>query len=539
MSQGDVKAYHEATGDFPQLVVREGKVKKIIRYYEELGNKHLTPHLLSKKTDQLSRSLLQTRPSIYHNHNQELVITLPNPNKTLFSYVNKTGSQPVPIELTTHIPHRVKQLDTVFEARHSENESNKVNSQSPESLESLLENKRLSQLERPRPIKMHTYSPETQKNIHVELIKTIGESSLTDLITEMNSELQDETGLIYEAWKTEMQQRTNYLAGSTCINLMATPTGELYAEEQGYLGKGAFKSVVKSHLIASVNQETMNPLKTLETKAYSYVDYSRIEEKKTPQSLINERKICESLIKMRKEGKTLSNVIHVYRVDRLNSTFSKEKSKNEPIEMGFLTEFCDGGNVNDLLATHSSLSLAERLNIALQAAEGIKQLHEAGIIHGDLHLENLLRKNQVIKVSDFGLSLQMNEPGRAIGIEAFHASPEYIRYGLVTKASDIYQLGLIFFQLMNQLIRQDWEQLVCTTSQKAYEDVGLSDILKLNHRFGWIQPHWKSQVVGSVSEKLKDLIDWMLAPELDQRPTIETIIEILNKYPLALNGEVQ
>lgn len=44
------------------------------------------------------------------------------------------------------------------------------------------------------------------------------------------------------------------------------------------------------------------------------------------------------------------------------------------------------------------------MKIFVKILDGFKQIHAAGFIHRDLKLENILIKNNVIKITDFGLA---------------------------------------------------------------------------------------------------------------------------------------
>ena len=55
------------------------------------------------------------------------------------------------------------------------------------------------------------------------------------------------------------------------------------------------------------------------------------------------------------------------------------------------------------------MSEEEALNIFIRILEGFKSIHEAGFIHRDMKLENVLLKDNIPKISDFGLAVQVNE----------------------------------------------------------------------------------------------------------------------------------
>ncbi len=70
----------------------------------------------------------------------------------------------------------------------------------------------------------------------------------------------------------------------------------------------------------------------------------------------------------------------------------------------FSMEFVDGQSLSVLLEEHGPLDPREAAGYALQAARGLKQAHDRGLIHRDIKPDNLmLNKHGVVKVADLGL----------------------------------------------------------------------------------------------------------------------------------------
>src|SRR5207253_948152 len=89
-----------------------------------------------------------------------------------------------------------------------------------------------------------------------------------------------------------------------------------------------------------------------------------------------------------------------------------------------VTEWCERGSLHDLLYDRTiPLSVANRLGLALQTAQGMCYLHadRHKIIHRDLKSHNLLvTRDFTIKVADFGVTIMRtgantskNTPGAA------------------------------------------------------------------------------------------------------------------------------
>jgi len=89
--------------------------------------------------------------------------------------------------------------------------------------------------------------------------------------------------------------------------------------------------------------------------------------------------------------------------------------------------------------------------IIFNTAEGLKYAHSQKIIHRDLKPHNILLKEGVPKISDWGLSKVMADSSSATTTKAFtpyYASPEQINGKSTDNRTDIWQLGVIFYELV-------------------------------------------------------------------------------------------
>lgn len=95
-----------------------------------------------------------------------------------------------------------------------------------------------------------------------------------------------------------------------------------------------------------------------------------------------------------------------------------------------VTELCCGGELFDYLAEKGRLSERESSIIFGQLALAVAYLHEKGIVHRDLKLENVLLDERCrVKLGDFGFT---REYDRGVYMETFcgttgYAAPEMLQ----------------------------------------------------------------------------------------------------------------
>lgn len=115
-------------------------------------------------------------------------------------------------------------------------------------------------------------------------------------------------------------------------------------------------------------------------------------------------------------------------------------------------EFVEGPNLAKYIAQKGKLSPREAGNIIAQAASALQAIHEAGIVHRDIKPDNiLLSKGGLVKVMDFGLakseSVKLTGTNVIMGTPCY-MSPEQATGQPVKPQSDVYALGLVFYEML-------------------------------------------------------------------------------------------
>ncbi|KAL1692449.1 kinase-like domain-containing protein, partial [Schizophyllum commune] len=120
---------------------------------------------------------------------------------------------------------------------------------------------------------------------------------------------------------------------------------------------------------------------------------------------------------------------------------------------------CKGG---DLFAAvfkdHFRLRVDELRDGFLQLVSALEFMHDNGMYHRDLKLENVLlcEDKETWKIADFGWATtneMTEEPGLG---STFYRSPEILRGHYHNRDADIYALGMIFFVAVAQC--KPWSQ---------------------------------------------------------------------------------
>ncbi len=137
-------------------------------------------------------------------------------------------------------------------------------------------------------------------------------------------------------------------------------------------------------------------------------------------------------------------------VDGIVSIFSYSIEPEPYIAM----EYMEGGNLRQRM---SELSFDEKLGCITSILNTLYEVHNLGMIHRDIKPENILSGSSgEWKIADWGLSKVLLEGSRKTTEEGDlnatlkYAAPEQIepdRYGKVDRRTDIYQVGVLSYEL--------------------------------------------------------------------------------------------
>jgi Tol biopolymer transport system component len=120
----------------------------------------------------------------------------------------------------------------------------------------------------------------------------------------------------------------------------------------------------------------------------------------------------------------------------------------------YLVMECIEGQTLSARIAAGPLPVNEVVDIASQAASGLRAAHERGIVHRDIKPANIMvTAGGIVKVMDFGLArlasgeLDVTAPGTMVGTPAY-MSPEQATGRGVDRRTDIWSLGVVVYEML-------------------------------------------------------------------------------------------
>ncbi|QWU14303.1 Serine/threonine protein kinase [Paenibacillus sophorae] len=176
-----------------------------------------------------------------------------------------------------------------------------------------------------------------------------------------------------------------------------------------------------------------------------------------------------------------------------------------------IMEFANQGTLLDAVTRQKQkgefFDVAELKGLYSQLINGMKAINEdEHLVHRDIKLENILIKDGILKIADFGISKNANEGTRQLTFKADgsikYTAPERWRQETNTIQNDIYSMGIVFYEL--------------ATLQHPY-DVAIDDM------HSWQQAHFYQnikpikQINDSIPNGMIQMITTMLEKNVARR----------------------
>lgn len=196
------------------------------------------------------------------------------------------------------------------------------------------------------------------------------------------------------------------------------------------------------------------------------------------------------------------NIVSIYDVGQDKETYF------------IVMEYVEGETLKDLIEREAPLEPARAVSIVRQIANALYHAHNNKIIHRDIKPHNvLISKDGRVKVADFGIAravtstTQTFSPNSIMG-SVHYFSPEQAKGKLATEQSDLYSLGIVFYEMLTKKLPFDGESPIS---------------IALKHLQQTIPP--ASQYNLNVTPKLQGILDKML--EKDRSLRYQNATELL------------
>ena len=183
----------------------------------------------------------------------------------------------------------------------------------------------------------------------------------------------------------------------------------------------------------------------------------------------------------------------------------------------FITmEFVEGRDLRTMLRERGKIPPEETVQIIAQVCRALEAAHAAGVVHRDLKPQNIMldAKDRVF-VMDFGIAHSLETPGMtqtgALMGTPEYMSPEQARGMKVDARSDLFALGIIFYEML--------------TSISPYKaDTALATLLKRIQE----RAHPPADVDPAIPKAISDVVMRCLETDRDHRfSTAREILEDL------------
>jgi serine/threonine protein kinase len=191
--------------------------------------------------------------------------------------------------------------------------------------------------------------------------------------------------------------------------------------------------------------------------------------------------------------------------------------------MYMIMEYFPNGDLHRRISKNKGLSLDQSMRYLVQIAAGLQSIHSCGIVHRDLKPSNIMfRIDDSLAIIDFGISKELAEVAEittenmVMGTVGY-MSPESGQGKPMDERSDIYSLGIIFYEML--------------TGKKPYIGKDPADVV-LKHvkaPIPWLPDKYK---------RVQGLFEIMVAKDPENRfQTAQRLMEFVkSRYSDLLNG---
>jgi len=149
-------------------------------------------------------------------------------------------------------------------------------------------------------------------------------------------------------------------------------------------------------------------------------------------------------VRAEREGQVLASLDH----RNLVRVFDTGEDDGLPF---IVMELLDGDSLSTIIAERGPLPVEEAVGLVADVADGLGAAHERGVVHRDVKPGNIVCKDSVPTLVDFGIARAVDATtltrGLVVGTAAYIA-PEQAQGLAVGPPGDVYALGCVLFELL-------------------------------------------------------------------------------------------
>jgi serine/threonine protein kinase len=224
-----------------------------------------------------------------------------------------------------------------------------------------------------------------------------------------------------------------------------------------------------------------------------------------------------------------------YREARLASSLSHPNIASvvdfgeDPHHGAFMVmEFLEGEPLSRVLRREGKMALRVACDVILQVAEALHYIHSKKIVHCDIKTENILlceipgtkRRQRQVKLLDFGLarSTSASRNTNSLSGTPHYVAPERIRGEEPSPASDIYGLGILFYELVTGKVPWDGNVAQILCGHLEHEPVPPSQLIE-----GGLDPAVETLILHALAKSTEERHKDMAAFIYELRTVIDML----------------
>ena len=137
-------------------------------------------------------------------------------------------------------------------------------------------------------------------------------------------------------------------------------------------------------------------------------------------------------------------------------------------------ELINGKTLKEIIDEKAPLNVSEAISYGGQILGALKHAHDKGIVHRDVKPQNIMvLEDGTVKVTDFGIASFVNYDTATITDKAIgtvhYISPEQAKGLPVDCRSDLYSLGIIFYEMLTGKLPFDGDSAVAVALKQVRE----------------------------------------------------------------------